>query len=145
MTHIRNATPEGRPDLARDVGSDGQDVPLHSRGLDMGTTASSPVETRPCRFPAEPFPQVRPNVRVQERARIRQFIEGDREVKAPQSEVDAYIQRVQDTDGAPLVYLYNYKQGSPDRGGDSPTQSMHFDIAAARAFTSVLDAALRPL
>jgi hypothetical protein len=77
-------------------------------------------------------------------ARIRQFIEGDREVKAPQSEVDAYVQRVQDTDGALLVYLYNYKQGGP-APGDSPTQSMHFDIAAARAFKSILEAAFGPL
>lgn len=40
-------------------------------------------------------------------ARIRQLMEGDREVKPPQSEVGEYIHQVQDTDGAPLVYLYN--------------------------------------
>ena len=81
---------------------------------------------------------------VQEIARIRRFIKGDHEVEVPQSEVDAYVQRVQDTDGALLVYLYNDKQGGPDLG-DCPTQSMHFEIAAARAFKGVLEAAIDPL
>lgn len=70
-------------------------------------------------------------------ARIREFIQGDREVKPPQSEVDAYVQKMSDKDGAPLLYLYNYRAGGP-KPGDSPTQSLHFDIQAARAFVRLL-------
>ncbi|GAA2937927.1 hypothetical protein GCM10010458_22720 [Microbacterium luteolum] len=77
-------------------------------------------------------------------ARILKLIQGDREVKPPQSEVDAYVQLVHDTDGSLLVYLYNYKEGGP-APGDSPTQSMHFDLNAARAFKRVLEEAFGPL
>lgn len=77
-------------------------------------------------------------------ARIRKFIEGDREVKAPQSVVDAYVQPVCDADGALLLYLYNYKEGGPSPG-DSPTQSMHFDLKAARAFKALLEETFGPL
>lgn len=77
-------------------------------------------------------------------ARIRAFIKGDREVKPPQSEVDAYVQTVHGADGTLFVCLYNYKQGGP-APGDSPTQSTHFDLAAARAFKAVLEEAFGPL
>ena len=55
-------------------------------------------------------------------ARIRRFIEGDREVKPPQSEVDAYVQRVHDSEGTLFLYLYNYKAGGPSPG-DTPTRT----------------------
>ncbi|WP_372984935.1 hypothetical protein [Microbacterium sp.] len=77
-------------------------------------------------------------------ARIRKFVQGDREVKPPQSEVDAYVQRVHGTDGTLFLYLYNYKQGGP-RPGDSPTQSTHFDLAAARDFKMLLEDTFGPL
>jgi len=77
-------------------------------------------------------------------ARIREFIQGDREVKPPQSEVDAYVQEVHDAEGNLFVYLYNYRQGGP-RPGDSPTQSIHFDVRAAREFKKVLEDAFGPL
>ena len=77
-------------------------------------------------------------------ARIRAFFEGDREVKSPQTEVDAYVQRVHGADGTLFVYLYNYKEGGPTPG-DSPTQSMHFDLPAARAFKALLEEAFGPL
>lgn len=77
-------------------------------------------------------------------ARIRAFIEGDREVKPPRSEVDAYVQTVHDADGTLYVYLYNYKAGGP-APGDSPTQSIHFDLPAAREFKRVLEEAFGPL
>lgn len=77
-------------------------------------------------------------------ARIRQFIDGDREVKPPRSEVDAYVQKVLDVDGSLYVYLYNYRAGGPGPG-DSPTQSLHFDLRAARAFKRLLEDAFGPL
>jgi hypothetical protein len=77
-------------------------------------------------------------------ARIRALIEGDREVKPPKSEVDGYVQKVYGPDGTLFVYLYNYKEGGPGPG-DSPTQSTHFDLAAARAFKAVLEDAFGPL
>ncbi len=77
-------------------------------------------------------------------ARIREFIEGNREVKPPQSVVDGYVQRVRDTDGELLLYLYNYKEGGP-APGDSPTQSMHFDLNAARALKGLLEDTFGPL
>lgn len=77
-------------------------------------------------------------------ARIRNFIQGDREVKPPQSEVDAYVQTVRDEDGELLLYLYNYRQGGP-HPGDSPTQSIHFDRTAAREFKQLLEDAFGSL
>lgn len=77
-------------------------------------------------------------------ARIRAFVEGDREVKPPQTEVDAYVQRIHGADGTLFVYLYNYKAGGP-AAGDSPTQSIHFDLPVARAFKTLLKEAFGPL
>lgn len=77
-------------------------------------------------------------------ARIRKFIEGAREVKPPQSEVNAYVQEVRSADGTLFLYLYNYKQGGPGPG-DSPTQSIHFDLPAARAFKQLLEETFGPL
>jgi hypothetical protein len=71
-------------------------------------------------------------------ARIRRFVAGDREVKAPQSEVDGYVQKVLGEDGTTYLYLYNYAEGGP-KPGASPTQSIHFDYAAAKAFKAILD------
>ncbi|WP_442574860.1 hypothetical protein ACSBPH_13635 [Microbacterium sp. F51-2R] len=48
------------------------------------------------------------------------------------------MQTVRDEDGTLYLYLYNYKQGGP-RPGDSPTQSIHFDYTAAKAFKAILD------
>jgi hypothetical protein len=77
-------------------------------------------------------------------ARIRQFISGYREVKPPKTEVDAYVQTVADDDGNVYVYLYNYAAGGPTPGA-SPTQSVHFDRAAAREFRIVLERAFGSL
>ena len=71
-------------------------------------------------------------------ARIRGFVKGDREVKAPQSEIDGYVQKVSGPDGTVYLYLYNYAQGGP-RPGSSPTQSLHFDAAAAKEFKTILE------
>lgn len=71
-------------------------------------------------------------------AAIGKFVVGDRHVKPPQSTVDGYVQTVRDEDGTLYLYLYNYKQGGP-RPGDSPTQSIHFDYTAAKAFKAILD------
>ncbi|GGF15245.1 hypothetical protein GCM10011399_06360 [Subtercola lobariae] len=56
-------------------------------------------------------------------ARIQKFIWGDRDVKAPQTEVDGYVQAVTGPDGAVYLYLYNYAQGGP-KAGSTPTQSL---------------------
>lgn len=77
-------------------------------------------------------------------ARIREFIQGDREVKPPRSEVDAYVQKLQDADGELLLYLYNYAARGPQFGA-SPTQSIHFDRVAAKAFKKILEDAFGPL
>ncbi len=77
-------------------------------------------------------------------AKIRRFVVGDREVKAPQSEVDGYIQKVLGDDGAVYLYLYNYAEGGP-KPGASPTQSIHFDYTAAKAFKAILDETFGPL
>lgn len=69
---------------------------------------------------------------------------GDREVKAPQSEVDGYVQKVLDDDGTVYLYLYNYAEGGP-KPGASPTQSVHFDYTAAKAFKAILDETFGPL
>ncbi|MDI2098319.1 hypothetical protein [Ruicaihuangia caeni] len=69
---------------------------------------------------------------------VRKFIVGDRDVKAPQSEVDGYVQRVLGDDGTVYLYLYNYAEGGP-KPGASPTQSMHFDYTAAKALKAILD------
>jgi hypothetical protein len=71
-------------------------------------------------------------------AAIGKFVVGDRQVKPPQSTVDGYVQKVQDEDGTLYLYLYNYKEGGP-KPGDSPTQSIHFDYTAAKAFKAILD------
>ena len=73
-------------------------------------------------------------------AKIVRFIPGDREVKPPQSEVDGYFQRMIAEDGTSYLYLYNYAEGGPNPGA-SPTQSMHFDRAAAEDFRKILDEA----
>ena len=75
---------------------------------------------------------------------IRKFVAGDREVKAPQSEVDGYIQKVSGEDGVLYLYLYNYAEGGPKLGA-SPTQSLHFDYTAAKAFKALLDEVFGPL
>lgn len=67
---------------------------------------------------------------------IRKFVIGDREVKAPQSKVDGYVQKVRDADGE--LYLYNYAEGGP-KPGYSPTQSIHLDYTAAKAFKTLID------
>lgn len=77
-------------------------------------------------------------------ARIRRFITGDREVKAPQSDVDGYVQKVLGDDGTVYLYLYNYAEGGP-KAGASPTQSMHFDQAAAKGFKAILEETFGPL
>ncbi|MFE7845907.1 hypothetical protein ACFUTX_12045 [Microbacterium sp. NPDC057407] len=59
-------------------------------------------------------------------------------MKPPQSTVDGYVQKVLDEDGTLYLYLYNYKEGGP-QPGDSPTQSIHFDYTAAKAFKAILD------
>ena len=71
-------------------------------------------------------------------AKIRGFEKGDREVKPPQSEVDGFVQTVSGSDGTLYLYLYNYSQRGPEPGS-SPTQSLHFDKAAARAFKQILE------
>ena len=71
-------------------------------------------------------------------AKIRRLVTGDREVKAPQSEVDGYIQTVLGDDGTVYLYLYNYAEGGPTAGA-SPTQSLHFDYTAAKAFKAIID------
>ena len=73
-------------------------------------------------------------------AAIGKFLVGDRQVKPPQSTVDGYIQTVRNEDGTLYLYLYNYKEGGP-KPGDSPTQSLHFDYTAAKAFKAILDEA----
>jgi hypothetical protein len=73
-----------------------------------------------------------------EMARIQKFLVGDRDVKPPQSEVDGYVQKVIAEDGTVYLYLYNYAEGGP-KPGASPTQSLHFDYTAAKAFRSILD------
>lgn len=75
---------------------------------------------------------------------IRAFKVGDRDVKPPQSEVDGYVQTVADEDGNVYLYLYNYAAGGP-KPGDSPTQSLHFDYTAAKAFKTILDEAFGTL
>ncbi len=77
-------------------------------------------------------------------AKIRRFIPGDRAAKAPQSEVDAYVQTVTGEDGTIFLYLYNYAEGGP-KPGSSPTQSLHFDRTAAKALKMVLDEAFGSL
>ncbi|UUT36406.1 hypothetical protein [Microbacterium elymi] len=71
-------------------------------------------------------------------AAIGKFVVGDRQVKPPQSTVEGYVQKVLDEDGTLYLYLYNYKESGP-RPGDSPTQSIHFDYTAAKAFKAILD------
>lgn len=71
-------------------------------------------------------------------AAIGKFVVGDRQAKRPQSTVDGYVQKVLDEDGTLYLYLYNYKEGGP-KPGDSPTQSIHFDYTAAKAFKAILD------
>ncbi len=63
---------------------------------------------------------------------------GDRDVKAAQSAVDGYVQKIDGADGTVYLYLYNYAEGGP-RPGSSPTQSLHFDYTAAKAFKAILD------
>jgi len=77
-------------------------------------------------------------------AKIRKFEVGKRNVKAPQSEVDAYIQTVITDDGTLFLYLYNYSQRGP-KVGSSPTQSLHFDAAMAKEFKRILEETFGPL
>ena len=77
-------------------------------------------------------------------ARIKKFVQGDREVKGPQTEVDGYVQKVVAEDGTLYLYLYNYVEGGP-KPGSSPTQSIHFDAASARAFKTILEGTFGPL
>lgn len=77
-------------------------------------------------------------------ARIRKFKVGDRDVKSPQSEVDGYVQKLVDDEGNIYLYLYNYAAGGP-KPGDSPTQSLHFDYTAAKAFKAILDETFGPI
>ena len=77
-------------------------------------------------------------------ARIRRFEKGDRDVKPPQSDVDGYVQTVTGPDGTTYLYLYNYSRRGPEPGA-SPTQSLHFDEAAAREFMRILEDAFGPL
>jgi hypothetical protein len=77
-------------------------------------------------------------------AKIREFVEGDRNVKPPQSEVDGFFQVVRESDGTKYLYLYNYSQRGQEPGA-SPTQSLHFDIAAAREFKRILEETFGPL
>lgn len=77
-------------------------------------------------------------------ARIQRFVVGDRDVKSPQSAVDGFVQKVVDADGTTYLYLYNYAAGGP-KPGDSPTQSLHFDYTAAKAFKAILDEAFGTL
>lgn len=77
-------------------------------------------------------------------ASIRQFIKGDRNVKAPQSEIDAYVQEIHSHDGTLYLYLYNYAEDGP-KPGSSPTQSLHFDRDAAKAFKELLETTFGPL
>lgn len=72
-------------------------------------------------------------------AKLRSFITGERDVKEPQTEIDGYVQTVVGADGTLYLYLYNYAEGGPVVGS-SPTQSMHFDVEAARAFKKILEA-----
>ena len=71
-------------------------------------------------------------------ARILKFEVGDKEVKAPQSSVTGYVQTLRDEKGSLLLYLYNYAEGGP-KPGQTPTQSLHFDYTAAKAFKAILD------
>lgn len=77
-------------------------------------------------------------------AKLRSFLVGSREVKAPKSEVDGYVQKVMAEDGTVYLYLYNYAEGGPAEGA-SPTQSLHFDQAAAKKFVAILTEAFGPL
>lgn len=77
-------------------------------------------------------------------AKIREFVQGDRNVKPPQSEVDGFFQVVQEADGTKYLYLYNYSQRGPEAGA-SPSQALHFDIAAAREFKRILEVTFGPL
>lgn len=77
-------------------------------------------------------------------ARIQKFLKGDREVKPPQSDVVGYVQEVTGSDGTVYLYLYNYAQGGPKEGA-SPTQSIHFDYDAAKAFKAILEQTFGPL
>lgn len=76
--------------------------------------------------------------------RIRQFLDGDRNVKPPKSEADGYVQEVRCDDGTVFLYLYNYAAAGP-KPGASPTQSTHFDHAAAKAFKAILEKTFGPL
>ena len=77
-------------------------------------------------------------------AKIRKFEVGARAVKAPQSEVDAFVQTVSGEDGELFLYLYNYSQRGPEVGG-SPTQSLHFDAESAKRFKQILEQTFGPL
>ena len=70
-------------------------------------------------------------------ARILRFLEGDRDVQGPKSEVDGYVQQVVGEDGTLYLYLYNYAQGGP-HPDSSPTQSLHFDAESAAKFIELL-------
>ncbi|MBD3753975.1 MAG: hypothetical protein IE935_16515 [Micrococcales bacterium] len=54
------------------------------------------------------------------------------------------MQEVTGTDGTLYLYLYNYAQGGP-KAGASPTQSIHFDYDAAKAFKAILEKTFGPL
>lgn len=71
-------------------------------------------------------------------ARIRRFIPREPGVSASRSDVDGYVQRVEDKDGTVYLHLFNYAEGGP-KPGSTPTQSIHFDYTAAKAFKALLD------
>ena len=75
---------------------------------------------------------------------VRRFIHGDHNVKDPKTEVDAYVQKVVAGDGTEYLYLYNFAAGGR-KPGDTPTQSLHFDYSAAKAFKALLDETFGPL
>lgn len=71
-------------------------------------------------------------------ARIRRFIESEREARGPRSSVDGYVQKVVDDDGTVFLHLYNYAEGGP-KPGATPTQSIHLDYTTAKALKSLID------
>ncbi|MFE6996154.1 hypothetical protein ACFVAE_09375 [Microbacterium sp. NPDC057659] len=77
-------------------------------------------------------------------AKLRRFIKGDIDAKAPRTEVDGYFTEVHANDGTLLLYLYNFSKAGP-KPGATPTQSLHFDRESATAFKKVLEDTFGPL